>query len=132
MMLRMIARLLALAVLPTLLGAAAKDDHDFACRNEAAEIRCAEGRCEVLSDGFTPMELHREGKKLSLCAYSGCWDGAIRFSRRSGGLEILYADVKSPTEPGFTPRPLAVIHDPESRTAQMRWSGFANTMTCTR
>lgn len=108
--------LLALIPLP----AAAQD---FSCRNETAEIRCGDGACAIESASFTPMQLTRTGKTLQLCAYSGCWKGPILMRRTHGGVEMLHARLRGSGA-------IAVIHDRKARIAQMRWGGFANTMTC--
>lgn len=102
---------------------------DFHCRNEAAEIRCVENGCEVEKDSFTPMELRREGATLSICAYSGCWEGPVLMRRTRGGITFLSAEVYStaPAQPSHTA--LSVIYD-RVGTAQIRWLGFSNAMTC--
>ena len=106
---------------------------DFACSNKAAEIRCADGSCEAETDGFTPMSLSRTGSKLSICAYSGCWEGSIQVRRSAGPVDLLYARVRQSTGTGGNGagmRDLSVIYDRTARTAQMRWGGFANAMGC--
>lgn len=47
------------------------------CRNENAEISCDDKSCSVSMAGdFTPMSLSTDTEgSLSLCAYSGCWEG---------------------------------------------------------
>lgn len=121
-------RMLLLALLLAPLPAAAQD---FNCRNGEAEIRCDNGACEVLKDqGFTPMGLTRRGGTLSICAYSGCAEGRILVSRTRDGIAMLYADVRRPAATGVSPEPLAVLYDQTAGTAQMRWGGFSNAMTC--
>ena len=116
---------LALVLLP--LPAAAQD---FSCRNEAAEIRCADGKCEVEAQAFTPMALERHGATLTLCAYSGCWEGRLLVRRTRGDIELLFAELRA-TGPERRPGgSIAVIHDRRERTAQMRWGGFSNAMAC--
>jgi len=103
---------------------------DFNCRNDKAEIRCDTGACEIETNSFTPMGLTRRGSILSICAYSGCSEGPILMRRTRGGIEILYAEVRL-TQPGKREsQPIAVIYDRTQRTAQMRWGGFSNAMTC--
>lgn len=119
-------RMILLAALLAPLPAAA---HDFSCRNLEAEISCDNGKCEVAKDqGFTPMGLTRRGSVLSICAYSGCSEGRILVSRARGGIAMLYADVRRTT--GGAAEPLAVLYDRAAKTAQMRWGGFSNAMTC--
>ena len=121
-------RILLLATLLAPLPAAAQD---FNCRNAEAEIRCDNGACEIVKDqGFTPMGLTRRGNLLSICAYSGCSEGRILVSRTRGGIAMLYADVRRTTAPGGAAEPLAVLYDRNGATAQMRWGGFSNVMTC--
>lgn len=123
------ASIILLAPLP----AAAASTADFSCANRAAEIRCADGRCEILTpdDGFTPMRLVRAGKTLSICAYSGCWEGPILARHALGPMMTLQASVKRQGGDEAEPAtPLSVIHDADSGTAQMNWGGFANVMEC--
>ncbi len=116
------------------MGAMPAAAQDFTCSNRSAEIACEGGACEVDKDGFTPMSLSREGSRLSICAYSGCWEGPILVRRSRGSIDLLYAKVRNPqggassTTAGMSE--LAIIYDRRSRTAQMRWGGFANSMGC--
>ena len=103
---------------------------DFNCRNETAEIRCDSGACAIESNGFTPMGLTRRGKTLSICAYSGCSEGKILVRRTRGGIDLLYAEVRLTQSGKRDAEPLAVIYDRHQQTAQMRWGGFSNVMTC--
>jgi hypothetical protein len=108
---------------------------DFSCRNKAAEISCASEGCEVKTDGFTPMSLSRQGRQLSICAYSGCWEGPILVRRSRGSVDLLYANVRRNEGSGADGAgydELAIIYDRRSRTAQMRWGSFANSMDCGR
>lgn len=102
---------------------------DFHCRNTEAEIRCVENSCQIETASFTPMELSRKSNRLQICAYSGCWSGPVAMRRTRGGVTFLSADVRSdaPAEPSRAP--LAVLYD-HVGTAQIRWLGFSNAMTC--
>lgn len=122
----------ALALLALASGAPAAAA-DFTCSNKSAETTCSAGACEVNTDGFTPMSLSRSGNRLSICAYSGCWEGTILVRRTAGPADLLYARVRQSTGTGggtADMRDLAVIYDRAARTAQMRWGGFANAMGC--
>jgi hypothetical protein len=118
-----------LVLLATILMPLPAQAQDFYCRNEAAEIRCVSNSCEVERESFTPMELRRTGNRLSICAYSGCWEGPIAMRRSRGGVTFLSATVRSkaPAEPSSAS--LSVMFDHEG-TAQVRWLGFSNAMTC--
>ncbi len=49
----------------------------WSCTNDL-EVSCNDGACEAeAGDGFTPMSVDLDGSgALSVCAYSGCWEGA--------------------------------------------------------
>ena len=116
--------LIAAALLP--LPATAQD---FDCRNTGAEIRCDQGKCEIEKESFTPMQLARRGATLELCAYSGCWHGPVLVRRSRGGVDMLFAELTA-SAAGTGGGSIAVLYDRRARVAQMRWGGFANTMTC--
>ena len=106
---------------------------NFTCTNQKAQISCADGACEVNTDGFTPMSLSRDGARLEICAYTGCWGGPILVRRSRDGIDLLYARVRNTTGTGGNAAgmgTLAVIYDGGSKTAQMRWGAFANSMSC--
>jgi hypothetical protein len=122
--------LLALIALAAGAPAAAEN---FACSNKAAEIKCGDGSCEVSIEGFTPMSLSRTGSKLSICAYSGCWEGPITVRRSAGTVDFLHARVRQSSGTGGAGAgmsDLSVVYDRGARIAQMRWGGFANAMGC--
>lgn len=122
--------ILALALLATLPISGPAFAQDFNCRNLNAEISCDSGACTIETNSFTPMGLIRRGNTLSICAYSGCSEGKILMRRTHGGIAMLYAEVRR-TQPGKRDaEPLAVIYDRTQRTAQVRWGGFSNVMTC--
>jgi hypothetical protein len=100
---------------------------DFGCRNEKAEIRCADGACEIETDAFTPMGLGHHKGLISVCAYSGCWEGPVLVRRTRGHLELLYAEIRRKDEPSER---IAVIYDSHARAASMNWLGFHNLMEC--
>src|SRR5436190_1480368 len=122
--------ILAFALLAPALASGPAFAQDFNCRNEKAEITCDSGACAIETNGFTPMGLTRRGNILSICAYSGCSEGAIVVRRTRGGIDLLYADVHRTLPGKRDAEPLAVIYDRTQRTAQMRWGGFSNVMTC--
>ncbi|MEG3180842.1 hypothetical protein [Sphingomonas sp. LT1P40] len=107
---------------------------DFSCRNEAAELTCDQGKCDVkTANDFTPMSISRRGTTLTACAYSGCWSGTADLRRARGHLEFLHARVRQENRTDGKPGPpesLAIIHDRTGRTAQIRFLAFSNSMTC--
>jgi hypothetical protein len=117
-----------------LLAASPAMASDFTCRNEAAEIACDNGRCEVKTQNdFTPMSLSRSGRRLTICAYSGCWSGTADLRRTRGPVTLFHARVRQENRTdgkAGPPETLAVIHDRSGRTAQVRFLAFSNAMTC--
>lgn len=107
---------------------------DFNCRNDAAEISCDRGKCEVkTANDFTPMSVSRQGNTLTACAYSACWSGTADLRRSRGSIQILHARVRQQNRTDGKPGPpesLTIIHDAAGRTAQIRFLAFSNAMTC--
>lgn len=104
---------------------------DFSCRNATAEIRCGDGECRVETDSFTPMQLSRVGPLITLCAYSGCWEGKIVFSRSRSGVLFLQARMGRDRAAGEAEETLlSVMLSRGDRAAQINWSGFFSVMEC--
>jgi hypothetical protein len=118
-----IAVLLALAAAGSAQAASAATD--FTCRNDAAEITCAATGCEVNTDGFTPMSISREGNRLEVCAYSGCWSGPLDLIRTRGDLSILHARLA-----GTEDAAAAVVYDSRARTATLLWGSYRLALSC--
>lgn len=114
-----------------IVGASPAQAHDFSCRNEAAEVRCGGGKCEVETESFTPMQLTRVGLVVTLCAYSGCWEGRIRFSRSRSGVQFLQARL-GPAQSGSETDEsmLSIMFSRRDRTAQIIWNGFFSVLEC--
>jgi hypothetical protein len=103
---------------------------DLSCHLSTVQVYCEDNKCAAEPEGeATPMALNRNGGTLSICAGESCWEGAIALRRSRGGYEFLYADVRR-TEPRGAPEPLAVIYEPKTRTAVIRWNGYATPMAC--
>lgn len=44
------------------------------CTNKGIEVQCDKDSCSS-STSFTPLSISADNKKLSVCAYTGCWEG---------------------------------------------------------
>ncbi len=70
---------LTLTAMPLAVAVAAEESapSGWSCRNTDAEITCDDGACTVKeeADGFTPMSVSVTRTALSVCAYTGCWEG---------------------------------------------------------
>lgn len=117
---------------------AAGQGRDFSCRNEAAEIQCAGAGCSVATDGFTPMELTRRGRTLSLCAYSGCREGRVAYGRSRSGVHFLQARLRPDADAAAGAAAdadagaslLSVLYSPAEGVAQVAWNGFFSVFHC--
>ncbi len=52
----------------------AEASESWNCQNEAVEIGCDASGCKV-SDAHTPMSVSLRPDQMSVCAYTGCWEG---------------------------------------------------------
>lgn len=65
----------------------------WSCRNHDLEIQCGEGKCESVSangdSGFTPMDITvADSGAVSVCAYTGCWEGEGKVLRTDDFLVV--------------------------------------------
>jgi len=109
---------------------------NWTCRNESTEISCDGKTCTVSLPGdFTPMSLRVDTQgNLSLCAYSGCWEGKASkttiaddyFTASGTGLK------RSGTTGGATDSTgrLSVTIDMNTGTAILLAENYAHPMTC--
>lgn len=105
------------------LSAAAATD-DFTCTNRSAEISCDAVSCRLETEGFTAMSVSRSGRKLQVCAYSGCWSGALDMIRTRDNLTILHARLEGGQGQ------LTVSFDHNEKIATMLWGNFAQALNC--
>lgn len=122
----------SLLIIAALVASTPLSAANFTCTNSAAEIRCSGAMCEVVTPdkGFTPMELRRTGNMLSICAYSGCWEGRIITRRTLDGVYVMQARLKPATPGQSEGSSISVIYNEAEKVAQMQWNGFANAMSC--
>lgn len=123
---RKIIRLLASAGLALAGSSAAAAE--WQCSNrDIAEIRCDSGSCDIERESYTPMALTLTPARMEICAYSGCFPGRVSIRRTAGDLVLYHASIRT----GSASEGAAVILDTRTRTALLRWGGFANVMKCT-
>ena len=104
------------------------------CRNTDMEIACDGETCAAsFEQDFTPMSLalNTDGE-LSICAYSGCWDGTGSVHEHAGFVSIIANDLGfTPDLQGDAPRQrAAILLDTEGNVALLRVGVFAQPMTC--
>jgi hypothetical protein len=103
----------------------------WVCRNNDMEIQCSSNKCEA-SDGFTPFDINvSTNGALSICAYSGCWEGKGKMLK--SGKHILVSGTKlkwTGTPPGNADFIVAV--DAGDKVGFIKGEGFAMPTTCTQ
>ena len=77
------------------------------------------------------MQLSRAGPTIRLCAYSGCWEGPVTFSRSRSDVHFLEARMRrdGPAGDAGTTR-LSIMFSAKEATAQISWEGFFNVLEC--
>ena len=131
---RKAARRLGVAgVLGLALACGAVQAQAWHCRNEV-EVQCGVDGCSAADEGaFTPMDLAFSADGgLSLCAYSGCWEGNGRVLARAPFL-VISATQLPWSDPHGGPdraRDVLVAFDPADRVALVKAGGWALPLQC--
>jgi len=102
------------------------------CRNDL-EVRCAEGTCKAEgTDAFTPMDVRVDDSgAMSVCAYSGCWEGTGEVLRSEGFLVWVGHDLELSTSPGPESRAdILVALDLTDGVATLKAGVFAHPLLC--
>lgn len=103
----------------------------WACRNADIEISCSAEGCAA-SDAFTPMDARfGPGPRISVCAYTGCWEGEAALMQVGETTAYLAADLPFSTSPDFTAAVSALV-DASDAIAMVKVAGFAHPMSCAR
>lgn len=64
----------ALAISPVTLAEQHRQPSAWTCTNQDLEISCDDNGCQA-SEAFTPMSIFVSTDEISVCAYTGCWEG---------------------------------------------------------
>lgn len=103
------------------------------CRNDV-EVQCGAGGCSAAAEGgFTPMDLaFADDGGLSLCAYSGCWEGSGELLARAPWLVVGARGLPWSDSHGGPDRMSGVLvaFDPIDRVALVKAGGWALPMRC--
>ncbi len=102
------------------------------CKNDF-EVRCADGKCETeTASGFTPMSVtFDDSGMMSVCAYSGCWEGTGKVFRSEDFLTLAGHNLKFSTSPENTEN-IAISLDLKDRIAVLKAGAFAQPLICTK
>lgn len=104
----------------------------WSCRNPI-EVSCTAETCVVSPvDGFTPMDISAGADgRLSVCAYSGCWEARAKPKRQSGRLVFIADKAKFSTADSDDARTdLTLVIDTRDGTGFVMAAGFANPLVC--
>ncbi len=117
-------------------GAAAAADpspEGWSCANPI-EVRCSDEECSAESDAFTPMSVSMSlAGGFSVCAYTGCWEGAGAPARQEGRLLWTGDDLPFSTSPdGEMKADVTLLLIEEEGVGFVRTAGFAAPLLCER
>lgn len=100
------------------------------CRNEAVEIVCDSAACAV-SEAHTPMHVHFDQNRLSVCAYTGCWEGEASIVAQAGQFLWVTGEALPFSTMPDSPSDMAFQLDRDTQVATLIVSGgFAHPMRC--
>jgi hypothetical protein len=99
------------------------------CRNDL-EIACANGKCEAKTkDGFTPMDVSfDESGKMSVCAYTGCWEGTGKVFKNADFLSLHGENLKFSTS--AMSEDIAITLDKRDNIAILKAGAFSHPLIC--
>lgn len=104
------------------------------CSNPDLEVGCGDGRCTAATAGdFTPMDVDfGDDGSLSVCAYSGCWEGDGRVQDDARYLAIIARDLPFSTSPDRADAraDVALMLDRADGIALLKVAGYAQPMLC--
>lgn len=116
-------------------GSGAHDTTRWQCVNDL-EVRCAHGACEAeTAGGFTPMSVTIDDSgAMSVCAYSGCWEGTGEVLESGQFLVLIGHDLEFSTsrELESANEDIVVAIDRADGTATLKAGEFAHPLLCKR
>ena len=105
------------------------------CRNDL-EVSCAHGNCEAeTGDAFTPMSVRAdEAGAISVCAYSGCWEGQAQAIESGDFLILAGHDLEFSTsaDSRFGRANVVLAIDRSDGVGTLKVSEFAQPVLCER
>ncbi len=123
---------LGLILILSILGITSAETESWQCRNDL-EIRCRSGKCEAATEnGFTPMSVNfDETGSMSVCAYTGCWEGVGKVSKEADFLILSGQNLKfSTSDSADMNENIAIILDRKDNIAMLKAGGFAHPLIC--
>lgn len=102
------------------------------CRN-TVEVQCHAGECAAETQGITPLDVRFDASGgFSVCAYSGCWEGAGKAVWNPPHLLISVArvDWSDPSRREENRSDIAIAFDSTDSVALVKAGVFALPMAC--
>jgi hypothetical protein len=99
------------------------------CKNDL-EIACTSGKCKAEIEGdFTPMSVHVDKSgSMSVCAYTGCWEGIGKVHKSENFVIITGHDLKFSTSQGS--ENIVIVVDLHDNIAIFKVGAFAHPLIC--
>ena len=117
------------------LWAATAEVESWQCQNDL-EIQCTTEGCEVAAEGeFTPLRVHVDDSgSMSICAYSGCWEGTGKVVQGEEFLMLLGENLKFSTSPDSTEaqESIALVIDRTDSIGILKAGTFSQPVRCQR
>lgn len=112
--------------------ASGEEHRVWKCTNkDTLEVICTSSRCES-QPSFTPIQLEIASDRISICAYSACFDGAADLYAHKGNHLLFSGTPNQDSNPTISPpERLSLTLDQESGAAVLIWRGFAHAVRCT-
>jgi hypothetical protein len=105
----------------------------WSCRNPI-EISCGPESCAVApADGFTPMDISAGDGRLSVCAYSGCWEARAKPLRKRGRILFIADQARFSTSDSEDARAdLTLVIDERDGAGFLMAAGFSHPLRCSK
>ncbi len=101
------------------------------CSNAGlAEVNCTDKGCEAAAE-FTPMEIDVGTERMSMCAYSACFEGGAEPLAKGGSHVVIRSTLRQTTVDAEAPSVMTVAIHVSSRAGTALWNGFAIPLRCT-
>ena len=119
--------------LALLLVASSVFAESWQCKNDL-EIQCTNNQCKVSEQGeFTSMDIHFDDSgEISVCAYSGCWEGISDVLNTANFLVLLAQDLgfSSALETNDSGQNMSLSLDKHDGIAVLKLDSFAQPLHC--
>ena len=118
---------------PVVAASPGRSSESWQCSNDL-EVRCGEGRCEAeAGDGFTPMSVSADDSgAMSVCAYSGCWEGSGEVVQSEEFLVLIGHDLEFSTsrDSESAQENIVIVIDRTDGVATLKAGEFAHPLLC--